>query len=154
MTTVVTALKHGTGDGYGPVIEICAGFPTHTGTSVPISNKAPDGGVAGMKVNWAKLGHTVTFLCMVRDKDSGEVYADKNDPKTAHVKYTVSRRDTEQIVDAQIAAAKIAYVMGAKEIDALHPDIHPFVRSEKASQEVNEKSAATTRRASPCHLKL
>ena len=140
LTSVVTSLRHGTGDHYGPVIEICMGLPTQTGLPIALNNKAKDGGAAQQKIDLAKLGHTVALFSMVRDKDSGEVYQDKNNPRMTHIKYTTSQRDKEQILVGQIAAARVAYAMGPREISALHPDIESFVPSLTASQEINDQA--------------
>lgn len=139
LTSVVTSLRHGTGDGHGPVIEVCLGLPTQTGLPLPIGTKAADGGVIQSRIDMAKLGHTVALFSMVRDKDSGEIYADKNNPRQPRMRYTPSQRDKDQLVIGQVAAARVAYAMGAIELNACHPDIDAFVRSKNASQEINDQ---------------
>lgn len=139
LTAMVTALKHGTGDGYGPLMEICGGFPTLTGSSIPYSNNVVGGGAAEFKANLAKLGHTIPILLITRDKTTGEVYADKHNQQMVHIKYSPNQADRDQLANAQLAAAKISYEMGAKEIHACHPNIEPFVRSAKASEETNDE---------------
>ncbi|KPI37089.1 Long-chain-alcohol oxidase FAO2 [Cyphellophora attinorum] len=141
LTSVVTGLRHGTGDYHGPVIEICMGMPTQTGLPLAVSSKATgEAAAAQYKVDLAKLGHTVGLFSMVRDKDSGEIYADKHNPRMAHMKYTTSQRDKEQIVVGQVEAARIAYAMGAREISVEHPDVDAFVRSSTATQEINDEA--------------
>lgn len=139
LTAMVSALEQGTGDGYGPLIEMAGSFPTLVGAVFPSSNSAPGGGAAELKVNLAKLGHNVPILVIIRDKTSGEVYADKHDPKMVHIKYSPNQADKEQLVNGQIGAAKIGYAMGARELHACHPDVEPFVRSPTASPEVNDE---------------
>jgi choline dehydrogenase-like flavoprotein len=137
LTSVVTSLKNGNGDGYGPVLEVPVGFPTMTGLYVPLNAKAKDSGIPKLKVEWSKLAHTAAILVLQRDQDSGEVYADKHNPRSVRVKYTPSQRDRDQIMKGQLSAAKILYSQGALEISAIHPDIDSFVRSPDASEEVN-----------------
>jgi choline dehydrogenase-like flavoprotein len=140
LTAMVNALEHGNGDGYGPLIEMSAAFPSHSAPIFPLSSSAPGGGAAELKVNMAKVGHNVPILIIIRDRTSGEVWADKNDPKMIHIKYTPSQADKEQLLNGQIAGAKIGFAMGAKELHACHPDIEPWVRGEEKDEAQEEGS--------------
>lgn len=140
LTGLVNAFERGNGDGYGVLIEMGVGFPSHVGPVFPISNSAEGGGAAELKVNMAKIGHNVPILVIIRDKTSGEVYADKDNPRMVHYKYSSNRDDKEQMLEGQVAAAKIAFATGARELHALHPDVEPWVRQEERSEEENEEA--------------
>jgi choline dehydrogenase-like flavoprotein len=104
-----------------------------------MSNSAEGGGAAELKVNMAKLGHVVPMLIITRDKTSGEVYADKENPKMIKIKYAVSKDDKNQILHGQLGAAKIGFAMGARELHAVHPDLEPWVRRDEETAAQNEE---------------
>ena len=68
-------------------------------------------------------------ISLARDRDTGRVYPD---PVSGHARiaYSPSAFDRKHCLEGAIAAAKIAYVEGAKEIWLSHSSLPIFVRSD------------------------
>ncbi|KAK5446563.1 hypothetical protein LTS15_009495 [Exophiala xenobiotica] len=106
------------------------------------------------KLNAAKHAYSTGFISITRDADTGKVYIDPKDPlrKRPRIAYTPSARDRRHILEGQIAAAKISFVMGANEIDTAHPGVKRWIRPSTLSSSLSstnkeataEQDAATT----------
>ncbi|RMZ81842.1 hypothetical protein DV738_g2135, partial [Chaetothyriales sp. CBS 135597] len=136
LTTAVTAFNTLDGlspGGHGPVIECLCSTPAFAtlyrafrpGLS---TKKDPLAAARNFKENTAKWAHGTAFLVLQRDRDTGTIWPDPENPNIVRVTYTTSHRDRYGIAVGQAAAGRIAYVQGAEEIDCLVPDILPFVR--------------------------
>ena len=84
------------------------------------------------KTMCTKLPWMTCHIPLVRDRDTGRVYPDPVDG-TCRIEYTLSNFDKKHALEGLIAAAKIAYVEGAKEIFLSHAGIPAFVRSASAA---------------------
>lgn len=73
-----------------------------------------------------KYGHTISYISLTRDRDSGEVFPD---PKTGHprMKYVPSEFDRENTMVGVQALAKLCYVSGAREIRPIIAGVAPFI---------------------------
>jgi choline dehydrogenase-like flavoprotein len=91
------------------------------------------------KTRCASFAHTIGFVIITRDRDTGLVYPDPTDGRV-RIKYTTSRFDANNLVDGVIAAAKIAWVCGAREVYSMHPDLAPFVRPKQLTTAENDDS--------------
>lgn len=103
-------------------------LPTYFLPLLPWKSSLPGGSHAvTFKTRCASFHHTVGFVIICRDRDTGVVYPDPNDGRV-RIKYSTSRFDANHLVEGVIAAAKIALVCGAREVYSFHPDLPPFVR--------------------------
>jgi choline dehydrogenase-like flavoprotein len=126
----------------GPVIECLYSVPSFVCIFLPFHSQYataqdPAGAALDYKLKCAKFSHSTAWVCIQRDIDSGCVYQDPHDKRTVRIKYSPSRRDRTAVLKAQTTAAKIAFTMGALEIDCLHPNVPRYKRSSSASDEVN-----------------
>ncbi|KAL9102395.1 MAG: hypothetical protein Q9163_002461 [Psora crenata] len=85
----------------------------------------------------SKLPWMSCHIALGRDRDTGRVYADPVDG-ACRIAYTVSNIDRKHLLEGLVAAAKIAYVEGAKEILLAHNGIPAFVRSAAGSVDDGE----------------
>ncbi|RMZ86646.1 hypothetical protein DV736_g6129, partial [Chaetothyriales sp. CBS 134916] len=137
LTAAVTAFNTLDGlrpGGHGPVIECLCATPAFSALFRPfrtalITKKDPLGAARDWKERAAKWSHGSGFIAIQRDRDSGSVFADPDNPRLARLKYNTSYRDRVGIATGHIVAARIAYVQGADEIDSLIPEVPPFVRT-------------------------
>jgi len=88
--------------------------------------------------------HLSGFISLVRDRDSGRVFAD---PVTGQpcIDYTISAFDAANTLEGVIALAKICYITGATEIRAFLAGTEPFLRdgaSVPTPAQVNDAAAA------------
>lgn len=81
-----------------------------------------------------KMPWTSGHISIARDRDTGRVYPDPVSG-TARVAYPLSNFDRNHILEGAIAAAKIAYVEGAKEIWLCHNGIPVFHRATAADDD-------------------
>lgn len=103
-------------------------LPTYFLPLLPWRSFSPGGSPAlTFKTRCANFHHTVGFVVICRDRDTGFVYPDPTDGRV-RVKYTTSRFDANHLVEGIVAAAKIAYICGAREVFSFHPELPPFVR--------------------------
>ncbi|RAR14485.1 long chain fatty alcohol oxidase [Stemphylium lycopersici] len=79
------------------------------------------------KLDAARLKHMVGYISIVKDRDTGRVYADPVDGRV-RFSYQPSKFDKKHILEGIIALAKIQYLEGAEEIFAVIPGLAPFVR--------------------------
>jgi choline dehydrogenase-like flavoprotein len=66
------------------------------------------------------------------------VYQDKSDERRVGVRYTPLKVDRESVVEGQVVAARMAYAVGAREVDVLHTGVSRFAKSEKLDEEGNK----------------
>lgn len=96
-------------------------------TMVPgwISNTVPWKSGIDFKHRVSKFHHMIGIVVIARDRDTGRVYPDSDDGRP-RFQYTPSRFDLGNICGGIVAAVKIAYITGAREINWPHPDVLPF----------------------------
>jgi len=146
LTAAVTALENHDGLGHGPKLECTVMTPYYTVPWMPWSATAsrsasttnPDAvaeSALDFKLKVAKWAHMTGWISIHRDRDEGKVYIDPNDPerKRVRISYTTSKRDREGLVAGVVAAARMAYTMGAIEIDAWNGEYPRFVRSAESA---------------------
>lgn len=123
LTTVVNSFENLDGAGHGSKIETLAMLP---GFFLPLF---PWTSALDYKSFAANLRRTNGFISLTRDKHPGRVYPDPTDGR-AHIDYTTSAFDRAHILEGIIAAAKIAYISGAREIRTTARNIPTFVRKD------------------------
>ena len=162
ITTLVNEFENLDGHGHGVKLESCVMLPaawlamlpwgktlgarTAANTSddedIPEKNSNTEliKGSAAYKLAAARMRHTVSYIALTRDRDSGQVYADpssKSDGKSKdsnnsnppRLKYTPSAFDRRHTLEGIIALAKIQFAAGAREIFLTVPGAPgPFVR--------------------------
>jgi choline dehydrogenase-like flavoprotein len=130
LTTLVTDFENLDGQGHGTKIENVTMVPSMFLTALPWFD-----GLQYKKFA-ANLGRMAGFITLTRDRDSGRVYPD---PVSGHARidYTTSAFDRKHILEGLIAAAKIAYVSGAKEFHTSYRDMRPFIRSKDSTAEAD-----------------
>ncbi|KAJ5708692.1 hypothetical protein N7488_008493 [Penicillium malachiteum] len=121
LTTVVTEFEDLDGHGHGIKLESAAMMPAIFIPVLPWT----DG--LGYKMSAAKFRRSTSFITLTKDRDSGRVFPDPNDGRV-RFEYTTSSFDRRHIVEGIIAAAKIAYIAGAKEFITTSREIEPFIR--------------------------
>ena len=145
LTSAVTALQNYDATGYGPAIECLCATPSFATLFYPyranlVTKEDPLAAARDMRIQTAKWSHGTAFISLQRDRDGGQVYQDPDNNRLVRIKYTASQRDRNGMLQGQLAAARIAYVMGAEEIDCMNPTIARFNRSKTASKEVNDEA--------------
>ena len=125
LTSAITALEDLDGHGHGAKIEIIASTPSYLLPFMPWR------GAVQFKQDVAKFAHMTGFFSIVRDRDTGRVYPDPVDGR-CRIAYTPSAFDAAHVLEGQLAAAKVAFVMGAIEIESFHPDMPRYIRPAKS----------------------
>lgn len=128
LTAAVTSLEDLDGKGHGPKIEIMNSMLSKFLSFTPWKNPLD------WKVQCAKFHHMIGLIIIQRDKVPGRVYPDPIDGR-CRIEYTTSSDDLANALEGMLAAAKIAKVMGAKEIFSFHPNAPRYERPESASRE-------------------
>ena len=128
LTAAVTSFEDLDGKGHGPKIEIMNSTP---GMFLSFT---PWRGALDWKVQCAKFHHMIGLIVIQRDKIPGRVYPDPVDGR-CRIEYTTSTEDLSYSLDGMLAAAKIAKVMGAKEILSCHPDVQRYERQDSELEE-------------------
>ena len=136
LTSAITSLENLDGHGHGPKIEIIASTPSKFLAFLPWL------GAADYKTMCAKMGNMIGMVPIQRDRDTGRVYADSVDGR-CRIEYTVSMADWRGLVEGMVVAAKVARVMGAKEIMTLHPDVPRYVFAAKGEDDEAQFQAWT-----------
>jgi choline dehydrogenase-like flavoprotein len=141
LTSAVTSLENHDGLGHGPKLEVIASTPCFLLPFMPWrtlpSNTNP---ALDFKTILAKFHHMTGFISLQRDRDTGQVFPDPQDPRRVRIKYTLSPRDAAGILEGVIAASRIAYTMDAVEIHSIHAKIPPWVREEPPNDPMDQKS--------------
>jgi choline dehydrogenase-like flavoprotein len=128
LTAAVTSFEDLDGNGHGPKIEIMNSTPS------TFLSFTPWKGPLDWKVQCAKFHHMIGLIIIQRDRVPGRVYPDAVDGR-CRIEYTTSSDDLANNLEGMLAAAKIAKVMGAKEIFSCHPDARRYERPESGSKE-------------------
>lgn len=140
LTVAVTALEDQDGAYHGPKIEVvCStlgygivGLPFRPQLSLSAAKDKQSifATAIDYRLNNAKHGHSTSFISITRDADTGKVYIDRSDPTRRRIRiaYTPSERDRRHILEGQLAGARIAFMMGAKEIDTGNPHSTRWIR--------------------------
>ncbi|KAF7503097.1 hypothetical protein GJ744_004306 [Endocarpon pusillum] len=131
LTSVCTSFEDLDSAGHGCKIECQTAVPTYILPMYPWQQPASSSSnispALAFKTRCASFHHTIAYVVIARDRDTGSVYPDPTDGRI-RIKYTTSRFDTNNLVEGVIAAAKIAFAMGAEEVSTMHPDLPIFVR--------------------------
>ena len=128
LTAAVTELENQDGRGHGCKIEALTMIPSF---ALPFQ---PWKGGLEYKELCSKMPWLTCHIALVRDRDTGRVYPDAVDGEP-RIAYTPSAFDRKHALEGSIAAARIAYVEGAKEIWVSHGGVTPFVRSDSVKPE-------------------
>lgn len=128
LTTLVDEFQNLDGHGHGAKLECTTMLPSLFLTFLPWS-----GGLE-YKMLCSKLPHMTGQIALVRDRDSGRVYADPVDGK-CRVAYTPSAFDKKHGLEGALALARILYVQGAKEIFSVTAGMPAFTRSDDAAKD-------------------
>jgi hypothetical protein len=131
LTTVVNEFEDLDGHGHGVKIEAVAMMPS---VYIPVF---PWRDGLDYKLWAAGMSRSTSFITLTKDRDGGRVFPDPVDGRP-RIDYTVSPFDRRHIVEGIIAAAKIAYISGAKEFHTTYRDIAPFVRPDKSNPDAPE----------------
>lgn len=133
LTSVCTSHENLDNQGHGCKIEVQTGVPSYILGLLPWHQPPSPAATTtnspalAFKTRCTTLGHTLGFVIIARDRDTGLVYPDPTDGRV-RLQYTTSRFDANHLVEGVAAAAQIAYVMGAREVYSMHPDLPSFVR--------------------------
>ena len=122
LTHVVSEFENLDGKGHGCKLECMTMLPSWL-----LPFQAWHGGLE-YKTLCTKMPWMTCHLPIVRDRDTGRVYPDPVDGES-RMAYTPSTFDRKSCLEGVIAAAKIAYVEGAKEIWTSHTSVPAVVRS-------------------------
>ena len=128
LTAAVTSFEDLDGKGHGSKVEIMNSTPGMFLSFTPWK------GALDWKVQCAKFHHMIGMIIIQRDKIPGRVYPDPVDGR-CRIEYTTSTEDLSYSLEGMLAAARIAKVMGAKEIFSCHPDAQRYQRHDPDSKE-------------------
>ncbi|CEO59562.1 hypothetical protein PMG11_04236 [Penicillium brasilianum] len=131
LTTVVNEFEDLDGHGHGVKIEAVAMMPS---VYIPVF---PWRDGLDYKLWAAGMSRSTSFITLTKDRDGGRVFPDPVDGRP-RIDYTPSPFDRRHIVEGIIAAAKIAYISGAKEFHTTYRDIPPFVRPDASNPDAPE----------------
>lgn len=159
LTVAATSLEDLDGYHHGPKIEVTCSVPgigllTHPWRASPTldsSSSSPLSSALAYKLNVAKFGHSMGFIVITRDQDTGRVYIDPSDPERRRIRiaYTPSTRDRANIWEGVLASVRIKYDMGAVEIDPGNPALERFVRPSHANSFSSASSKTETSPSPP-----
>lgn len=145
LTTAVSSLENLDGQGHGVKIENCFAHPSFGGLArawrgSSTTKQSPFAAALDYKLASAKHGYSAVLFPIQRDKGTGRVFADPDHPRRRGIRisYTASALDRAHLTKGLIATCRIAYTMGALDIETGKPDILPFVRSTNATDETND----------------
>lgn len=134
LTKVCDQFENLDGHGHGVKLECMTMIPSWL-----LAFNAWRGGT-DIKTLATKMPWTSGHIPVTRDRDTGRVYPDPVEG-TPRVAYSLSNFDRNHILEGSIAAAKIAFVEGAKEIWMCHKGIPVFHRADDSRDlGVNEPS--------------
>ena len=138
LTAVVNEFENMDGQGHGAKIESATMVPT------ALLSFSPWTGGVDYKLLAPKLKNMVGHFAMMRDSGSGYVYPDAADGRP-RVVFTPTKQDRKYLVEGTVAAAKLNYIMGAKEIFTTIPGTSTYVRpeSQAATEGVNDPAFNT-----------
>ena len=82
------------------------------------------------KLRCAAFSHSTGHIALVRDRNTGRVYPDPADGRRVRISYTPGKYERRAALEGMCALAKIAYVMGAREIFGAVASWPRFVRDD------------------------
>ncbi|CAN8101513.1 unnamed protein product [Discula destructiva] len=119
LTTVVNTFENLDGKGHGAKLECLSMMPCY---AMQFMNWSPS-----FKTDALKYRHMNSYISIVRDRDPGSIYPDKNTGQP-RLCYTPSAFDRRHAMIGNVALAEILYMQGAAEIHAALPGMPPFIR--------------------------
>lgn len=131
LTSVVNEFENLDGKGHGAKLEAVTMLPSIWLTLPPWM-----GGLE-YKSFVPRMKHTVGYISLARDRDTGRVYPDPADGR-CRFSYPLSSFDKKNILEGIIGLAKLQYVAGAIEIFTIIPGCPPFKREEAETEKDNE----------------
>ncbi|KAF2660095.1 long-chain fatty alcohol dehydrogenase [Lophiostoma macrostomum CBS 122681] len=134
LTSVVSEFENMDGKGHGVKIEATNMMP-----SLWLVFLQWEDGLQ-YKLQAARMRNMIGHVVIVRERDGGQVYPDPIDGQV-RVKYTTSGFDKKSMMDGMVAAAKIQYVEGAREIFVPTPGVPTFVRDAATSSDTGINDA-------------
>jgi hypothetical protein len=136
LTSVCTEFDNLDGHGHGAKIEATTMTPALCLAFLPWT------GGADYKSSVLKYKHMNSYISLARDRDPGMIYPDpvSGNPR---IQYSPSAFDRKNILEGQLAIAKMLYVEGAEEILVTTSGIPPFKRSQASGKTVAAGLGAT-----------
>ncbi|KAI1779430.1 GMC oxidoreductase-domain-containing protein [Hypoxylon cercidicola] len=119
VTSLVSEFEDLDGHGHGSRIEPSSMLPLLSMIYLP-----RQGGLQ-FKTDALKYRHTVAYMSIARDRDTGRVFPGPDDGE-ATIAYTTSPFDRRSIVKGIVGAAKICYIQGALELHPAVPGVSRF----------------------------
>ncbi|WWD20494.1 hypothetical protein CI109_104970 [Kwoniella shandongensis] len=120
MTSVSNVVENKDGTHHGAKVEVCMSMPSS---------------IAGAQESWLssadhksvmlEYNHSLSFITLVRDRDSGQVFIDANGHP--RVKYDISAYDGDSSARAVVAAAEILLSTGAKRISTSQVGVPSYI---------------------------
>ena len=162
LTVAMTGLDDLDGKHHGAKVEVICSTPGLGLLTVPFrpwqslhsaTSKDGDAGVFSSaieyRLNAAKHGFSTGFVVIARDADTGRVYIDPKDPtrRRMRVAYTPSARDCQHILEGMVGALRVAFVMGAVELESCHPRSERWVRPSSRSTSTTSGSNSPENKA-------
>lgn len=153
LTVAVTELDNLDGNHHGAKIEVVCSTPGYGLPGLPfrVNKSDPTSSALDYRLNVAKYGFSTGFVIIARDSATGKVYIDPKDStrRRVRVAYTPSDRDRRHLLEGQIAGARIAFVMGAIEIDTVNPHVERWVRPSTATTSTTPTSNGDNTNSKP-----
>ena len=84
----------------------------------------------------SSFNHWVGTISLARDRDTGRIFPDPDDGRI-RMSYTPSAFDTAHILEGIIGAAKINFVMGAREINSPNFLVPNWIRKDDGTAETS-----------------
>ncbi|KAK1827783.1 hypothetical protein QBC39DRAFT_418960 [Podospora conica] len=133
ITSVCTDFENLDGQGHGAKLESTCMIPYAIMCHLPWKSGLD------YKLAALKARHSVGYIALARDRDTGSVAIDPSSGKPL-IHYTVSPFDAGHILEGIVGLAKITYVTGAREILPFVPGVEPFVCPTAEDGEPAERS--------------
>ncbi|CAJ2506155.1 Uu.00g002850.m01.CDS01 [Anthostomella pinea] len=121
LTSVCTSFENLDGKGHGVKLEASVMAP-HI-----LLYEHPWESALQWKLDALRYRQMANYISLVRDRDTGRVYADPDDGRPV-VAYTPSAFDRAHLLTGLVAIAKLCYIQGATEIWSRIPGVPSFVR--------------------------
>ena len=137
LSTACTSFENLDGKGHGVKLEATCMMPAWT----LVLMNWKDG--LDWKAQALKFRHTNGYISIVRDRDAGRIWYDPTTGRPG-MSYTPSAFDRKNIMEGNIALAKILYVSGAIEIHVAITGVPPFIRETDEKGEAIEDEEGVT----------
>ncbi|OCT50181.1 hypothetical protein CLCR_06715 [Cladophialophora carrionii] len=160
LTAAMTGLDNLDGHHHGVKVEVICSTPglglltvpfrAHKSLPLALDSAAPARGplasAVEYRVNAAKHAFSTGFVCIARDADTGRVYLDPKDAsrRRPRIAYTPSARDCRSILEGVVAGLRIAFTMGAVELEPNHPEATRWVRPSSSSSSTTTTTTSRT----------